>query len=473
MRVSGASAKSSGCAVRGVFFGSALMRPTTMTRAPGFATASTPCAMKNQNACIVHLSSCSSWRTTRTERRPRIGTMPLAFTMPRHHDARGTQRAAGGLVRAARGGDGGGEADRLAQIVPGGGREPHEIGDGADAVLRERGARRRPEPGQAIDGVERRGGRDGRRRRGAEPRASPSERFFRAKSVHARTRPSTRAVVRSSPSSVFSSAARRRSQSARRSSGTSALRALPARDHRLEPRGRAGLGLAEPRARHPQERAAKRRIYLKTTSRISKTRSPAGRTGLGLVADLFADQRARERARDADRARVDVALVGADDAVGDLFLGLRVHQLHGRAEGHLGGALELRGIDHLGAADLVLELLDAPFVEAAALAGGVVLGVLLEIAVRARLADHGWERRPCSWVNRSRPATRAVSSTAEAGFLTKSLAPMASASMRSAFVPSPVRIRIGWRWIERAANETADLDARDLGHVPIQHHHIR
>jgi hypothetical protein len=61
--------------------GSALMRPTTMTFAPGFADASTPCAMKNQKACSVHLVSFSSWSTTRTARRPRIGTTPALFTI--------------------------------------------------------------------------------------------------------------------------------------------------------------------------------------------------------------------------------------------------------------------------------------------------------------------------------------------------------------------------------------------------------
>src|SRR5262249_2993715 len=43
---------------------------------------------------------------------------------------------------------------------------------------------------------------------------------------------------------------------------------------------------------------------------------------------LFAEERARERARDADAPLVDVRFVGPDDAVGDLFVGLRVGELH-------------------------------------------------------------------------------------------------------------------------------------------------
>ena len=50
-------------------------------------------------------------------------------------------------------------------------------------------------------------------------------------------------------------------------------------------------------------------------------------------------------------------------------------------------ARELRGIDDLGLREDGLDLARAALDEALALLGGVVLGVLLEVAVRARLLD--------------------------------------------------------------------------------------
>jgi len=47
----------------------------------------------------------------------------------------------------------------------------------------------------------------------------------------------------------------------------------------------------------------------------------------------------------------------------------------------------LRRIDHLGAVDLALQIVDAPLDERLLLARGVILGVLRQIAVRARLGD--------------------------------------------------------------------------------------
>ncbi len=64
----------------GGFFGGAVTRPVTRTAVPGFASASTPCAMKNQNACNLHFSSETSRSTISNRcRRPGIGTIePLS-----------------------------------------------------------------------------------------------------------------------------------------------------------------------------------------------------------------------------------------------------------------------------------------------------------------------------------------------------------------------------------------------------------
>ena len=70
-----------------------------------------------------------------------------------------------------------------------------------------------------------------------------------------------------------------------------------------------------------------------------------------------------------------------------LLFGVLVHQRDGGAEFHT-GAGELRHVDHLGAADLVLKLHHAAFDEALAFLRGVIFGVLGEIAMRARFGDH-------------------------------------------------------------------------------------
>src|SRR3972149_291795 len=78
----------------------------------------------------------------------------------------------------------------------------------------------------------------------------------------------------------------------------------------------------------------------------------------------------------------------ADDLVLP-FLAVGALQEHGRAEGD--PLAVARGLDDLGRADLHLQLADAALDEALAPFGGVVLGVLGEIAggprLRARLHD--------------------------------------------------------------------------------------
>src|SRR5690606_21905332 len=52
-----------------------------------------------------------------------------------------------------------------------------------------------------------------------------------------------------------------------------------------------------------------------------------------------------------------------------------------------GAGIELAHVDHFGERQRRLQLIDAALDETLLLAGGVVLGVLLEVAVRARLGD--------------------------------------------------------------------------------------
>ena len=53
-----------------------------------------------------------------------------------------------------------------------------------------------------------------------------------------------------------------------------------------------------------------------------------------------------------------------------------------------------RDVDDLGVREVRLDVLDAPFDEALLLARGVILGVLAQIAVRARLGDRLDDARP-------------------------------------------------------------------------------
>ena len=55
---------------------------------------------------------------------------------------------------------------------------------------------------------------------------------------------------------------------------------------------------------------------------------------------------------------------------------------------------QLRHVDHVGARELVLELGDGAFVERLLLLGGVILGVLRQVAVGARLRDLLDDARP-------------------------------------------------------------------------------
>src|SRR5438105_3880014 len=111
-----------------------------------------------------------------------------------------------------------------------------------------------------------------------------------------------------------------------------------------------------------------------------------GRHHLDGLALLLVDQRARQRRGDRDAAFLGVGLGLADDLPDLLLIGVLVDQGHGRAELD-GVAAELGDVDHVGARELVLELGDLTLVDRLLLLGGVILRVLGEIAVRARIGD--------------------------------------------------------------------------------------
>src|SRR5262249_647805 len=102
------------------------------------------------------------------------------------------------------------------------------------------------------------------------------------------------------------------------------------------------------------------------------------------VPDSLADESAGQRRQHGDAAFGRLRLIGAHDLI-TVLLARFVLELDGRAEGP---PLPLRGrIDHLGVADLGLELVDAALDEPLPLTRGVVFRVLAQIAVGASLGD--------------------------------------------------------------------------------------
>src|SRR5690606_28989096 len=113
----------------------------------------------------------------------------------------------------------------------------------------------------------------------------------------------------------------------------------------------------------------------------------ARRRDLHDVALGLADQRARDRRAVGDATRLDVGLVLADDLVARLVPGILVGDLDGRAEHDLAARVDRGRVDDLAVRELRLDVRDAALDEALLLARGVVLRVLLQVAVRARLRD--------------------------------------------------------------------------------------
>src|SRR5471030_1280990 len=111
------------------------------------------------------------------------------------------------------------------------------------------------------------------------------------------------------------------------------------------------------------------------------------RLHLDHVARVFADQRAGDGRADGNLAVLDIGLVVADDLVGHLVAARLRLQVHRGAKHATAVGIEQLGVDHLCIGELALDLGNASFDKALPLLGGVVLGVLGQIDVRARLRD--------------------------------------------------------------------------------------
>src|SRR6185437_10729760 len=112
----------------------------------------------------------------------------------------------------------------------------------------------------------------------------------------------------------------------------------------------------------------------------------AGGDDLDLRAFGLADQRARQRRRNGNPAGFGVGFRFADDLPHLLLVGVLIDQRDRRAEFD-GFARKLGDIDHVGARKLVLKLRDAALVQRLLLLGGVILGILRQVTVRARFGD--------------------------------------------------------------------------------------
>src|SRR3954471_6716598 len=111
----------------------------------------------------------------------------------------------------------------------------------------------------------------------------------------------------------------------------------------------------------------------------------AGGLDLDDLAGFLADERLADRRGVGDPMRLDVGLVLADDLPrGGLAVGLDVE---GGAEDAAPLGIDELRIDDLRVGELAFDLGDTALDEPGALAGGVVFGILGEVAMRARLAD--------------------------------------------------------------------------------------
>src|SRR5476651_223704 len=105
------------------------------------------------------------------------------------------------------------------------------------------------------------------------------------------------------------------------------------------------------------------------------------------VAGRLADQRAGDRRRHRDLAQFQVRLVEADDLVGHLGARVQVFQVDGGGEHHAAIGVQRGRVDDLRRAQLAFQFGDTAFNKGLALLGGIVLGVLGQVAMRARFSD--------------------------------------------------------------------------------------
>ena len=112
----------------------------------------------------------------------------------------------------------------------------------------------------------------------------------------------------------------------------------------------------------------------------------AGTDDLDFVAHLLIEQRAADRRGGGNLAVGGVGFLAGDQVIGDLFVAFGIEHHHGGAEPHL-IVRNLGEIHHGHFGQALLQLADAGIEKTLAIFGRVVLGILAEVAVCARLQD--------------------------------------------------------------------------------------
>jgi hypothetical protein len=119
----------------------------------------------------------------------------------------------------------------------------------------------------------------------------------------------------------------------------------------------------------------------------SYSRTAAGGLNLGDVAGKLADQRPRDWRVDRNLARLDVGFILANDLIAYAGTGFLILEIERCPENATPVSVEQFRVDDLGVRQFALDFLDASLDKALPFLGGIVLGVLREVAVRARLGD--------------------------------------------------------------------------------------
>ena len=117
----------------------------------------------------------------------------------------------------------------------------------------------------------------------------------------------------------------------------------------------------------------------------SKRRLPFGRRDVDLVAFFLVEQRPANRRRGGDHALLDVGVFGHDQLVDDR-LAVAVLEVDGRAEADL-VVRDLVEVHQRDLADPLLQHADPRLDEPLPLLGGLVLGVLAQVAQLAGTLD--------------------------------------------------------------------------------------
>ena len=108
---------------------------------------------------------------------------------------------------------------------------------------------------------------------------------------------------------------------------------------------------------------------------------------LGNVADLLADQGARDRGADGHQTQFDVGFIVTHDLVGHVDAAALVFQINRGPEDHAPFGVEGRRVDDLGRGQLAFDFENSPLDEALLVLRGLVFGVLGQVALSACLGD--------------------------------------------------------------------------------------